>query len=129
MRFLGVCLIIFSLSFLNGCNNHTINVDNLVFPASNVSFQNQVQPFLQFYCTYSGCHSDNPPVGVSSMSDWIALYSTENLGLIIPNNPDGSKLYQTIKGKLTHNPYLYWTFKDNHIQGIWQWIKEGAKNN
>jgi len=130
MRYVILCLLTSILLFINSCNTNSINIDNLVFPATNVSYQNQVQPFMQFYCTYGGCHSDTPTNGASVMSDWVSLYSTENLGLIVPTNPDGSKLYQTVnKGKLPHNPYLYWTFKDNHVQGIRQWILEGGKNN
>ena len=120
---------VFILS-LASCNDNIISDPaQIVFPAKNVSYQNHIQPFMVLTCAYQGCHSDETMAGGRSMTNYIALSETMNMGLVIPGNPDGSVLVQMLEGKLPHNPYVYWIVNDNHKAGIRQWILEGALNN
>jgi hypothetical protein len=115
---------------LASCNDSIINdPDQIVFPAKNVSYQNHIQPFMVLTCAYQGCHSDETMAGGRSMTNYIALFETMNMGLVIQGNPDASVLIQMLEGKLPHNPYVYWKVNDNHKTGIRQWILEGAMNN
>ena len=120
---------VFAVVFI-ACNNNLINnLDQVVFPDKNVSYQNHVQPFILLACAYQGCHSDETMAGGRSMTTYTALFETMNIGLINPGNPDGSVLIQMLEGKLPHNPYVYWNVNDNHKKGMRQWIQEGALNN
>lgn len=125
-----IILTIFITLGLISCNDSIINDPaKIVFPVKNVSYQNHMQPFMVLTCAYQGCHSDETMAGGRSMTNYIALFETMNMGLVIQGNPDASVLVQMLEGKLPHNPYVYWTVNDNHKTGIRQWILEGAMNN
>ena len=129
MKYAVMFLVIFSGLLLQSCNKgNTVTIDTLDFPVNNVSYQNHVQPFMQFTCSFQGCHSEYSQAGGRNLSDYYSI-TVLNLGLVVPGNPDGSMLNQILEGKLPHNPYLYWNIKDNHKKGVRQWVKEGAKNN
>ncbi len=125
---LGVILLICSNCEDNGItSNREIN-----FPDSNVSYQNHVQLFLNFKCAYRGCHSVEDRAGNRAMTDYFTLFETANAGLVIPGQPNESRIIQILKGNPTHLgiyefPAGY--FSDNNVNGMITWIKEGAKFN
>lgn len=120
--FLAVCL------FASSCQNTMItNPKDIVFPDSNVSYQNYVQPLFNLSCTFSGCHNDDSRAWNLSLTYYGGLLTKP--GLIIPGKPDQSILYQIIAQKLPHSANFQGQITTNHINGIHQWILEGAKNN
>ncbi len=96
------------------------------FPPSNVSYSVDVQPMFNIGCTISGCHNDNDMAGGLSLTTWV--HANADPGNIVRYNPNASKLYEVMAGKLSHNGNPVDTIK-NHIQGIYDWILEGAPNN
>jgi len=110
-------------------DNLSHNPGDIVFPDSGVSFQEHVQPVIIYNCSYSGCHSDQYQAGGLRLTDYFSYFSTAALGLVVPNNPDGSRLVQIIENPTYHNPYIIWQLNDNHKKGIRKWIEEGAQNN
>ena len=112
------------------CENQINSPEDLVFPEKNVSFFEHVQPFLKYYCAYQGCHSPETRAGGKWYSDWVSIFDTDNLGFVVPYNPDGSRFVQIIEGKsLSHLTYFRNEIKQNHVQGIRTWILEGALDN
>ncbi len=103
--------------------------DSIVFPDSNVSFQNHVLPVLKSNCGLSYCHGEVSPQGNIAIYDYSSLTSSASGALVIPFNPDGSLLVQIIEYTIPHNPNYQWTFTSNHKKGIRIWISEGARNN
>jgi hypothetical protein len=119
-----------TISLTSGCGDDMItDSSQIVFPDSNVSFRNTVQPYLQLSCSYLGCHSEETMAGGRRITDWYTLFEAANTGLIIPNKPDNSVLCQMLEGKITHTNYPYWKINDNQKKGIRKWVLEGAKNN
>ncbi|MFH1052429.1 MAG: hypothetical protein V1779_16040 [bacterium] len=125
---LGIILLI-----TTNCGDSLITPDRKIdFPDSNVSYQNHVQLFLNFKCAYRGCHSVEEQKDGRIMTDYFNLFSTANVGLIIPNNPEESRIIQILRGNPRHRgtyefPAGY--FSDDNINGMVTWIKEGAKFN
>ena len=119
-----VCILIYF-----GCSDGVTNAgDNIVFPASNVSYSKYVQPVFNYKCTYSSCH------GVETTSSRLVLTSyydaTKYPGVIVPHLPDNSILIQRLDGRLQPRmPYSRDTLSKNQYNGIRTWINEGALNN
>jgi len=130
-----ILLISFGLVILicSNCGDSLITPDREInFPDSNVSYQNHVQPFLNLKCSYRYCHSAEDMADARIMSDYFNLFSTANAGLIIPGNPEQSRIIQILRGNPRHKgtydfPAGY--FSDNNINGMVKWIQDGAKFN
>lgn len=129
MKFAIFFFVIVSCNFLNSCGETINSNSQVVFPDSNVSFQNHVLPVLKRTCGLSYCHGEISPMGNVQIIDYFTLMNSYNGALVIPYNPNGSVLIQIIEYKLPHNPFLQWNLNANHVNGIRKWILEGAKNN
>ncbi len=112
----------------SGCSSTDItSADQIVFPASNVSYKAHVAPLMALSCSVSGCHdaarSDNAYVDLTS---WIALRGSTS----VVNQPGDTNcgLVKVMYARVVHpGPIPHIT--DNHRQGIKQWVIEGAQNN
>ncbi len=120
-------------TLLVGCGDGITDISNIkvVFPdTGKVSYFNNVQPFLNQRCAYSGCHSDFNLAGGRSMSSYFRLFESANLGLVIPNNAYSSVLYQVVNGTNNHLYRLNLPIANqNQINGIQKWIDQGAADN
>jgi len=119
--------IIFAIAVIISACTWTSGIgDELVFPEKNISFLLHVKPFLQQNCSYSPCHGVNFAGGICLLE-----YHHLMTGLlVVPVDPDGSRLVQILEKTLPHYTNFYrGNIKENHIKGIRQWIKEGAINN
>ena len=99
----------------------------VVFPDTNVSYQQHVQPFFNLTCTYSGCHSSDSRAGNLALTTYMEFIDSP--GLIIEGDPESSVLVQVLEGRLPHSVSFQERITQNHKDGIRQWIKEGAQNN
>jgi hypothetical protein len=127
-----ISLVILSIITQNCGDTGVSSNRDVIFPDSNVSYIHQVEPFLSIKCSYQGCHSANDMAGNRDMSTYFALFDASNAGLVIANNPDASRMIQILKGNPQHSGYYSFPagyFKDNYINGMVTWIKEGAKFN
>lgn len=102
---------------------------SVVFPASNVSYAQHVQPLFNQACALVGCHdsgSNQSPLKLTSYGETVLQIP----GVVVPNEPESSTLVLRIEGRngdrmpLNRNP-----LNQNQINGIRTWIAEGAKNN
>lgn len=136
-KFFYIVIILSFFLFLRlvvGCGTQVIGPDTkIVFPDSLISYINNVEPFMRVKCSYIGCHCEPPNNGynASNMSNYFSLFNTDNLGLIISGNPNGSRLIQILDGRLPHTYYLFpqGYITQNQLNGMKRWIQEGAKNN
>ncbi len=111
------------------------NPADVVFPATNVSYGQHVQPLFNRACAFSGCHGPD-----TFLDRGYSLDSYQNLTpgaaheLVIPGNPENSKLIWSVEGingydGLRRMPRNLSPLNDNQIQGLRRWIAEGARNN
>lgn len=127
----GVCIcavliMLFTLQgVLSGCTSSTgiTQPQDVVFPDSNVRFQQHVLPLLQLGCAFNGCHAYGSRIPLDS---YFSLYQTP--GLVIPGKPESSVLVQVIQGILPHTFPLQ-SINANHKKGMATWVREGANNN
>lgn len=99
----------------------------VVFPDSNVSFRQHVQPFLRQSCALGGCHSSASRAGAVALEEYTQLW--EHPGLIVPGKPDASVLQQILEARLPHSPDPRQLSTENQRRGVRRWIAEGAQNN
>ncbi len=113
-----------------GCSNTVTpeqqQLEQIIFPATNVSYSQDVQPVFNLACTYSGCHDDETKAKGLSLTSWTNAYYSDP-GVIVAGNPGNSKLCEILEGKISHAAPL--DTIQNHVKGIHQWVLEGAKNN
>lgn len=122
-------LLILTLILFSCTGKQITDPSQIVFPATNVSFTQHVQPFMLYYCSFSGCHSEVSSSTQRVMKDYYSFFDTYNLGLVIPYKPDNSRLIQIIDNFGLHIPMLYLNITDAHKKGMRQWVLEGAKYN
>ena len=88
-----------------------------------VYFVNDIQPILNTSCAYSGCHDVITHADGVDLSSYNKVIST---GEVKAGDPDDSELYEKIeKGKMPPSGPL----AAIQQQKIYDWIKQGAKNN
>jgi len=121
------------LLLLSACKDDisSSGTSGIVFPDSGVSYGKQVQPLFDRGCAFSGCH------GPDTFADrGYSLDSYQNAtsrpGIIVPYNPNGSILIQSILGFAANTrrmPVNRDTLNANQTKGLKTWISEGARNN
>ena len=129
IKFLFFTLIlVFMFAVIFSACSWTTGGTDIIFPDENVSFMLHVQPFLALNCAYSPCHAGFNPQGIPVLTEYHFVISTP--GFIVSGNPDGSRFVQILEKRTPHFTNFYrGNIKDNHIQGIRTWIREGAINN
>lgn len=102
---------------------------NIVFPISNVSYGQHVQPLFNQACNYAGCHDDSQHQSMLKLTSYDNLIYGGAL-VIVRNKPDQSTLVLRIQGNVgTRMPPSGNPLNQNQITGIRAWIGEGALNN
>ena len=104
---------------------------DIVFPDSNVSYGRQVQPLFDRGCAFYGCH------GADTFDErGYSLDTYQNArnraGIIIPFDPNGSILIQSVEGiapNVRRMPPNTGPLTTNQINGLKRWVQEGARNN
>jgi hypothetical protein len=113
------------------CDDTVTNedIDSVVIPSSNVSFNKYILPLFQVKCNNANCHSSSGRAGSLSLDSYAG--ATSNGLDVFPGVPDNSKLVWAIEGRSVSPmpPIGYPPLIKNQITGIRTWIKEGAKNN
>lgn len=106
------------------------DIDNVIIPDKNVSYNEYIQPVLTIHCSNSGCHDDVTRAGDYSVTNWANVVYP---GVVDPGNVETSRLVWRIEGlgvpimpPANSNVFL---LNPNQVNGIKTWIKEGAKNN
>ena len=126
-------LIIVAAGVFYSCKDDTVDSGpiDIVFPDSNVSYGRYVQPLFDRGCAFSGCHGEDTFEfrGFSLDSYGHMMFGT--LRVVQPTLPDNSILVRRIEG-LDGKPRMpldRTPLTTNQINGIKQWIREGAQNN
>ncbi|MCF6270943.1 MAG: hypothetical protein L3J41_14595 [Melioribacteraceae bacterium] len=127
--------IIFSLLLLlilSACDDSLSiqDLDNIVIPSKDVSYNEYIQPVLNVKCGTSGCHDDGTRAGDYSVSNWANVVYP---GIVDPGNVETSRLVWRIEGLgvpvMPPIGSIVRPLTKNQVDGIKTWIREGAKNN
>ena len=127
-------LLIFSfLSIIisSGCKDEIADPSSdIVFPASNVSYSQHVQPLFNQSCALAGCHDAGVHQSPLVLTDYFhTVFGTP--GVVVAGKPENSLLVTRIEGTTLgpQMPLNRAPLNQNQINGIRTWIAEGAKDN
>jgi hypothetical protein len=103
---------------------------DIVFPNTNVSYGNHVEPLFYRTCAYSPCHSEETMADGLSLETYQSAISSKP-GVIVPLDTANSRLIWRVEGThgLIRMPYDRSPLTANQIKGLRTWILEGARNN
>lgn len=126
-RFVGSVLTLATSLMVCGCPTGVVNNPNdVVFPDSNVSYRNHVQPFLGTRCM--PCHdSYNAAGGIRLTSYSYLMFDRPNL--VVQGKPEQSLLIMVLEQEIPHLSGNFQNIPSSQIRGVRTWIAEGAKNN
>ena len=113
--------------FAPGCyKGTTVDLGTDLEITGDVTFAGDVVPIFEKNCSLSGCHSAG---GIApDLSSANAFNTLSNGGYLDLENPENSKLYGFVSGKLT--PVMPISGADPQIAAmVLAWIKQGAQNN
>lgn len=134
MRPLLSAAILTLLLLFTGCKDENNPLDgdspsNIVFPISNVSYGQHVQPLFNQTCALTGCHGDGPQTSALRLTGYDGLMFG-GLLVVVRGQPDQSTLVMRIEGRIGERmPLNRRALNQNQINGIRAWIGEGALNN
>jgi hypothetical protein len=111
-----------SLLLMEGCSGYS-NPDQIVFPADSVSYAKDIEPFFALSCNASGCHNAIDMAGGVDLSSWIGIRA---INVATPGDTN-SELILVLKGQGAH-PAPF-SANQNQIEGVTEWVREGAPNN
>ena len=119
-KLLATCLLLFGLS--SACTTITVDPDT---PIPTVRYQNDIAPIIAANCGQPGCH------GTERTERFNLLSYSELSGLVVPNKPHNSKLYNVIRlyDGNAMPPKPYDPLSDTQIGQIYIWILQGATDN
>ncbi len=125
----GSLLLLFVLIFFSSCThkvkdqvNSPLQQDSICDP-NLVYYVNDIQPILNSNCAYSGCHDVVTHKEGVDLSSYNQVMSTAGVSA---GNPSASELYKKIsEGEMPPNNPL----ASAQQKKIYDWIKQGAKNN
>ncbi|MGA9407236.1 MAG: hypothetical protein WBW71_08905 [Bacteroidota bacterium] len=120
-----ICAVV-AIATLSSCKDTvTSPISGIVFPAKNISYQKLVQPLFNIGCAIAGCHdSQNTTLNLTSYGLWL-----QDPLVIIAGDSTNSRLVWCIEAKPGSSPMPpARPLSQNQIQGLKQWIYEGAKN-
>ena len=108
-------------------NATTTDPNSIVFPDTLVRYQNHVDPFLTLRCG-GPCHAGPDPAGGIDLTQYNNLFF-DRPNLVVSGKPDESLLCQVLERVIGHAPGQLETIPSNQVQGVRQWVLEGAQNN
>jgi hypothetical protein len=109
-------------------SNTVSALDDIVFPAKNISYDNSVQPLFNIACTYSGCHDTKTFAGDLDLTGYSGIRQ-RFYDVVVVRDTNLSRLVWRIEGKFGLTPMPPTRLLTlNQRQGLKQWILEGATN-
>lgn len=107
-------------------DNTVSSLNDIVFPASNISYDRTVQPLFNIACAVNGCHDAQTMAGNLDLSNYSsARYNPHQV--IIPRDTTLSHLVWRIDGKFGLPPMPPTrALTLNQRTGLKRWILEGA---
>ncbi len=117
---------------LSSCKDTIADTDqpiNVVFPDSNVSYSQHVEPLFQQGCAFGQCHGSASAGGLNLETPSYSKLMNRP-GLVVPRQSNNSVLVQRLEGRLgSRMPLNRTPLTQNQVNGIKKWIDEGAAIN
>ncbi len=114
---------------LTQCSKDSTSPDSVVYPDSNLSFIQHIQPIFLRNCVSSGCHETISPANGLDLESSTPNFTSVNGTVIIPFDADQSRLYRVLLSDyagISRMPRNRAPLAENMIRAIRTWINEGA---
>jgi hypothetical protein len=126
-KVLGVLLIVM-LVWSESCKDSQSisNIDSIIFPEKNISYNRTIQPLFNLGCATTDCHDAQSKASNVDLSSYSGTRYSK-FGVVIPRDIVLSRLIWSIEarpGSVPMPPTKSLTL--NQIKGFRQWIMEGA---
>ena len=129
IRLLPILFIFSAVFILLQCKKNSTEPEEFVYPDSNLSFIEHIQPIFQRDCATSGCHiSPSPPNGLD-LETLTPTFTSINGPVVIAFDADQSRLYRVLVSDylgISRMPKGRGPLSTNKIKAIRTWINEGA---
>ena len=107
-------------------SNPVSKIEDIVFPATNISYNKTIQPLFNIACATSGCHDVKTKASNLDLSDYIGI-KQRFYDVVIARDTANSRLIMNIEGQPGFAPMPpQRSLTLNQIRGFKQWIMEGA---
>ena len=116
--------------FSQACDDTLNQIDDIILPTQDVSFNDDLLQVFEAKCNTSGCHNSQFRAGGVSLSS--CAEATESPLVVFPYEPDNSTLIWAIEGQSGASqmpPLGYAALTENQRKAIRAWVDEGAKCN
>lgn len=123
-RILGVTASLILMLSLSGCYYDDI-IEEVIPPNTDIKFAADIQPIFNANCV--GCHNGSLKPNLSEGNSYTSITVT-NPEQIVPNDADGSVLYQRLIGIGNKMP-PGGSLSNKDISLVKNWINQGAQNN
>ncbi|UCF63525.1 MAG: hypothetical protein JSW33_13315 [bacterium] len=127
--FLILLMILATTLLFQQCKKSTNEPQEIVYPDSNLSFIEHIQPIFQRDCANSGCHTSSSPASGLDLETLTPTFISENGPVVIAFNADQSRLYLVLLSDYMGIPRMprgRAPLSINKITAIRTWINEGA---
>jgi hypothetical protein len=112
------------------CKDQRPNTSGYLLPDSNVSYSRDIDPLFAQTCLGSQCHSGSTPAKGLNLEPPSYIQLTSFIPQLVSPRDTNSLLLQYLDGRMyPQMPSNQYPLTANQINGIKQWIKEGAKDN
>jgi len=119
--FIVVCVV----SSCKDTSNSVSSLGDIVFPATNISYEKQVQPLFNIGCATASCHDNqDAKLNLTFFGAW-----AQDPGVIVAKDSNNSRLVWCIEARPGSPPMPpAKALSENQIHGLAQWVVEGAKD-
>jgi hypothetical protein len=118
-------IVVCILSSCKDTSNSVSSLGDIVFPATNISYEKLVQPLFNIGCATTSCHdSQNTKLNLTFYGSWV-----QDPGVIVAKDTSDSRLVWCIEARPGSPPMPpAKALSENQIRGLTQWVLEGAKD-
>ncbi len=114
----------------NACDDSSTgtvtDIEKIVFPPANISYNNTIQPLFNIGCATSGCHDAKTRASNLDLSDYLG-FRQRFYDVVIKGDTINSRLIWNLEGRIGTAPMPpQRPLNANQIRGFKQWILEGA---
>ena len=128
-RLLVIFVIFFTIIVLQQCKKNTTQSEEFVYPDSNLSFIEHIQPIFQRDCATSGCHTTTSPQNGLDLETLTPTFLSSNGPVVIAFDADQSRLFRVLLTEymgISRMPKGRGPLSTAKISAIRTWINEGA---
>ena len=129
IQLLTIFFIFSAVFLLQQCKKNSTEPEDFLYPDSNLSFIEHIQPIFQRDCANNGCHTTTSPQNGLDLETLTPTFTSINGPVVIAFDADQSRLYRVLISdyqSISRMPKGRGPLSTGKITAIRTWINEGA---